>query len=107
MLANVIVGWPTETLSDLEQTVMLIKRTAPDFVSWHEFKPLPGSPCWKYAKRYNIEDNSFEMNKPFLFCDVTEQERNAMQKLYQEQLNENANATNTACGLYSENVEEG
>lgn len=81
-LANIIVGWPTERLEDLKKTVQLVKQTKPDFVSWHEFKPLPGAKAWKYAKENHIEEESFEKNKPFIFCNVLENERKRMVELY-------------------------
>jgi radical SAM superfamily enzyme YgiQ (UPF0313 family) len=100
LLCNIIVGWPSETLEDLNQTIKLVEDTIPDFVSWHEFRPLPGSNCWKYAKMYDMEDNSFEKNEPFLFCN---QERSTMKNQYENQLRMNSNIINTAQGLYSDN----
>lgn len=81
-LANIIVGWPYETLKDLEKTVSLLERTKPDFVSWHEFKPLPGSKGWIYALENNVNDCSFENNEPFLFCKVKKEEKDIMKKKY-------------------------
>lgn len=101
-LANIIVGWPTEGLDDLLLTIKLVEETDPDFVSWHEFKPLPGSEGWKYAELYNMEENSFEKNEPFLFTTVSVEEKKEMIRVYTRCLEKQRGKTNTSSGLYSE-----
>lgn len=81
-LINIIVGWPTETKDDLQRTIELVRKCRPDFVSWHEFKPLPGTYGWKFAKKMGIEQYSFEENKPFLFCGVSDEEKEEMRQMY-------------------------
>jgi len=95
-LANIIVGWPTETLDDLMRTVNFVELINPDFVSWHEYKPLPGSLYWDSIG--DLDKGDFTKNKAFTYCSVTEQVKDKMRSVL-------ANArtryiSNNANGLY-------
>jgi len=40
---NIIFGTPGETVKEMEQTIHFVKKLSPDLVSFHIFRPLPGS----------------------------------------------------------------
>jgi threonylcarbamoyladenosine tRNA methylthiotransferase CDKAL1 len=47
LMADVIVGYPTESWEDFEDTCRLIEKVERDFVSISRFYPWPGTPAAK------------------------------------------------------------
>jgi radical SAM superfamily enzyme YgiQ (UPF0313 family) len=49
--AYFIVGYPGETKEDLQKTLKFIKKNNFDFVSMHNFQPIPGTPVYEFLVR--------------------------------------------------------
>jgi len=47
LMTDVIVGYPTESWEDFEETCRLIEKVEPDFVNISRFYPRPGTPAAK------------------------------------------------------------
>ncbi len=57
VMGFMMVGYPGETTKDLEQTVTFIKKSGIDFVSMHNFQPIPGTPVYdELVARGEIEE---------------------------------------------------
>jgi len=52
--ANVLIGVPGETLTDIEQTDRLLNETKPDFISASMLSPIPGTYLYDWAKERNL-----------------------------------------------------
>jgi radical SAM superfamily enzyme YgiQ (UPF0313 family) len=52
--ASFVVGAPTETRGDFEQTRTLIGRLKPDYVGVNVFVGLPGSELYRHAKEHGL-----------------------------------------------------
>lgn len=60
---DVIVGFPTETEADFEQTLRLVERTKPDKVNISRFFPRPGTPaaCLKLLPTQVLAERSHRL----------------------------------------------
>lgn len=61
MLADIMMGIPTETGEDLDKTLGLVKEIRPELLSIAYFTPIIGSDLYEYCKKENIVlINSYE-----------------------------------------------
>ncbi|MCE4619110.1 MAG: B12-binding domain-containing radical SAM protein [Desulfurococcales archaeon] len=61
MVASFILGFPWETIRDMENTIKLAIELDPDYAQFTVLTPYPGTPLFEYAKRHNlIEDWNWE-----------------------------------------------
>lgn len=61
ILADYMVGIPTETEEDLKQTLLQIKTVRPELLSVTYFTPIPGCELYDYCQKNNlIKINKFE-----------------------------------------------
>lgn len=54
IFANYMLGNPTETLSDLKETLIMIKKIKPEIHSPSYFTPIPGSNLYKFCQDNNL-----------------------------------------------------
>lgn len=54
ILADYMIGIPTETEQDLKQTLALIKEIKPELSSPTYFTPIPGCDLYEYCKKNNL-----------------------------------------------------
>lgn len=47
--ANLILGWPTETNEEAEDTLEMANKIEPEHLSWAFLTPFPGTHLWDYA----------------------------------------------------------
>jgi len=52
--ASFMIGLPTETLEDLEETKKFIKTSKPDIINLKIFLPLPGAPLFDFCVENNL-----------------------------------------------------
>jgi radical SAM superfamily enzyme YgiQ (UPF0313 family) len=61
MLADIMMGIPTETAEDLDRTIALLKQIRPELLSIAYFTPIIGSDLYDYCVKENIVlINSYE-----------------------------------------------
>lgn len=61
MVGSFILGFPWETLEDMENTIRFAVKLDPDYAQFTALTPYPGTPMFEYAKRHNlIEDWNWE-----------------------------------------------
>ncbi len=59
--ASFILGFPWETISDMEKTVDFALKIDPDYAQFTVLTPYPGTPLYNYALKHNlIEDWNWE-----------------------------------------------
>ncbi len=58
--ANYIIGTPTETTDDIEQTIALHHELQPDDFGYFVFYPYPGTPMYKYCLDRGLLPKDFE-----------------------------------------------
>ena len=56
---NVIIGAPEETVTTIEETRNLIKRTKPDYMVTSNLRVYPGTELWKQAQDEGLSDEKF------------------------------------------------
>lgn len=54
IFANYMLGNPTENISDLKETLEMIKKIKPEIHSPSYFTPIPGSNLYKYCQERNL-----------------------------------------------------
>lgn len=54
VISNFLIGIPTETQDELNQTVDFIKQKHVDFISIQIVKPYPGTKLWQICKEMNL-----------------------------------------------------
>ncbi len=68
--AFIIVGYPTETVADINKTIALLKRINPDFLFVSHFTPYPGTESYQqaiekgYLKKGNWDNFLFIAGQP-------------------------------------------
>lgn len=61
MVASFILGFPWETIDDMEETIRFAVKLDPDYAQFTALTPYPGTPLFEYAKNHNlIEDWNWE-----------------------------------------------
>lgn len=77
--ANYIIGFPTETRADIEETIALHHEIDPDDFGYFVFYPYPGTPMYQYCIKNNLlPENHLELEanhrKSILLHDTLTQE---------------------------------
>jgi len=75
LMTDIIVGYPTETERDFEETLEIIWRTKPDFVNVSRFFPRPGTPA-ENMKPQPPETVSRRIHRLNEVCEAAALERN-------------------------------
>jgi len=55
--ATFMVGNPTETIEDLQQTVDFVRNNRVDGIGVHVCTPFPGTELWNWSKEHHLVDN--------------------------------------------------
>lgn len=64
VLANMMINLPGETLSDISESIELIKKTEPNVTLWGEYIPIPGV---KFGREMTVADlNTFSTNRSII-----------------------------------------
>lgn len=58
--ANYIIGTPTETTEDLDETIALHHKLKPDDFGYFVFYPYPGTPMYRYCKEKGLLPDDFD-----------------------------------------------
>jgi radical SAM superfamily enzyme YgiQ (UPF0313 family) len=54
IFANYMLGLPTETKEEVEQTIRMMEKINPEYDSPSFFTPHPGSELFEYCKQHNL-----------------------------------------------------
>lgn len=60
--AYIILGLPNETSNDREETLSMLKKSKPDLVQVHYFKPYPGSKLYNDVDKDNFNEYMYHYN---------------------------------------------
>jgi radical SAM superfamily enzyme YgiQ (UPF0313 family) len=64
ILANMMINLPGETLSDIDESIELIKKTEPNVTLWGEYIPIPGV---KFGREMSLDDlNTFGTDRSII-----------------------------------------
>lgn len=61
--ASFVIGSPTETREEIQETLQFIKDNDLDFVDTYILTPFPGTPVWEYAKEKGLVSDDMDWSK--------------------------------------------
>ena len=68
--ANVIVGFPGETLETHQETISLIEEARPDFFRGQLWYCDPVTPIWNHREEYGVQGSGFSWSHNTMDCDT-------------------------------------
>ena len=71
-----MIGLPTETVIEMQQTVDFIKKYKPDAVDIKVYKPYPATELYEYSIKENLMNRPKTLDDWINFCDLKEGEPN-------------------------------